>query len=99
MGEGALEIPSPEVLEVMEAPDVGEAERVFPAEILEPGRRRSPGKWCFGREVLKVPPCLVRGLSLGDPCGRWALALRTPKRDGKTLERWSRNIWNKWVAD
>mmetsp|Transcript_46820 Transcript_46820/g.74739 ORF Transcript_46820/g.74739 Transcript_46820/m.74739 type:complete len:547 (+) Transcript_46820:51-1691(+) len=97
--DGSLVIPSVEELELREAPEASTSERLF-SEILDPSQKRhSPHKWCYGKEVMKIPPCLVQGLSLGPPCGQWLLVYRTPTRDKKVLERWSTAEWNKWNVD
>lgn len=42
---------------------------------------------CLGAAVNAVPECLVSGLSLGDPCGRWRLILREKGLDDATLRQ------------
>eukprot|EP00928_Gymnodinium_smaydae_P016239 TRINITY_DN16064_c0_g1_i1.p1 TRINITY_DN16064_c0_g1~~TRINITY_DN16064_c0_g1_i1.p1 ORF type:complete len:546 (-),score=90.55 TRINITY_DN16064_c0_g1_i1:124-1761(-) len=38
---------------------------------------RQAGQSCYGQPVANVPACLVNGLSVGYPLGRWLLILRT----------------------
>jgi hypothetical protein len=94
--ENALEIPSVEDLERIEAPQACEAERVFPWKLLE---TQNSSEWCYGREIMQIPQCLVCGHSLGGLCGRWVLVLRTHERHEKLLERRSKDIWDKWISD
>jgi len=97
--DGSLAVPSVEELQLIEAPEASTSERLFPELLDTTGRKHCPHRWCYGKEIMKVPPCLVQGLSLGAPCAQWLLALRTPTRDVQVLERWSTAEWEQWNAD
>lgn len=73
------------------------AERAFSEELLH--HCHTDQFWCYGKDVLCIPPCLVRGLDVGHPCGPWLLVLREQELPVSTI--WDRcaSVWARWCSE